>query len=364
MGCYNTERKASATVSVEIAKGVQDRRLAPLKVAVCSKYPCTCSGTENDRRRFNLGSKVVLRACTSSTEFMKSHKWEATSPASMAGASFTSRTGSGTSRQQLVTVMINSPISKNVLEPYTFRVAAKFRDNAINSASETLFLNYPPRSGTVRITIKGEIENAVHGVSMKDRFQIIAQGWMDDTEDLPLRYSFDTKDLCTGWRRKLPAPIGNDNSIDVLLIYDLEGLCEANYNQSKPENRSVAVFGSVADRYGSSAELCDVDSLECPIVSLGPIVDMEPANMISDVQTMIEDNQMTPLQAVDSLAVAVRMRRGRRKRKKTKQLNEQEQKTEQKKELNEKENILTMLENAASEVMEEDSLETPRAQGP
>ena len=117
MGCYNTERKASATVSVEIAKGVQDRRLAPLKVAVCSKYPCTCSGTENDRRRFNLGSKVVLRACTSSTEFMKSHKWEATSPASMAGASFTSRTGSGTRRQQLVTVMINSPISKNVLEP-------------------------------------------------------------------------------------------------------------------------------------------------------------------------------------------------------------------------------------------------------
>ena len=117
MGCYNTERKASATVSVEIAKGVQDRRLAPRKVVVCSKYPCTCSGTENDRRRFNLGSKVVLRACTSSTEFMKSHKWEATSPASMAGASFTSRTGSGTSRQQLVTVMINSPISKNVLEP-------------------------------------------------------------------------------------------------------------------------------------------------------------------------------------------------------------------------------------------------------
>ena len=116
MGCYNTERKASATVSVEIAKGVQDR-LAPLKVAVCSKYPCTCSGTENDRRRFNLGSKVVLRACTSSTEVMKSHKWEATSPASMAGASFTSRKGSRTSRQQLVTVMINSPISKNVLEP-------------------------------------------------------------------------------------------------------------------------------------------------------------------------------------------------------------------------------------------------------
>ena len=117
MGCYKIKRKASATVSVEIAKGVQDRRLAPLKVAVCSKYPCTCSGTENDRRRFNLGSKVVLRACTSSTEFMKSHEWEATSPASMAGASFTSRTGSGTSRQQLVTVMINSPISKNVLEP-------------------------------------------------------------------------------------------------------------------------------------------------------------------------------------------------------------------------------------------------------
>ena len=47
---------------------------------------------------------------------------------------------------------------------------------------------------------------------------------MDDAEDLPLRYSFDTKDLCTGWRRKLPAPIGNDNSIDVLLCYDLEGL--------------------------------------------------------------------------------------------------------------------------------------------
>ena len=114
MGCYNTAREASATASVEIAAGGQDR-LAPLKIAVCSKYPCTCAGDENERRRFNRGSKVVLRAC--STELMQSHAWTATSRASMAGASFTSPTGGGTSKQELVTVMIDSPISQNFLEP-------------------------------------------------------------------------------------------------------------------------------------------------------------------------------------------------------------------------------------------------------
>ena len=114
MKCYKTARKASAKVSVEIAPRGKDN-LLPLKVIVCSKYPCGCSGDEDKRRRFNIGSKVVLRAC--SNQYMKKHEWKATSLASLAAASFTSPTGSGTSRQPIVTVVLNSPISQNALEP-------------------------------------------------------------------------------------------------------------------------------------------------------------------------------------------------------------------------------------------------------
>ena len=114
MRCYSTARQASATVSVEIASAGQDS-LFPLNIAVCSKYPCSCSGDEDGRNRFNLGSKVVLRACSPQT--MKRHKWIATSPASLAGTSFTSPAGDGTKKQGIVTVMMNSAISENALEP-------------------------------------------------------------------------------------------------------------------------------------------------------------------------------------------------------------------------------------------------------
>lgn len=112
--CYSTIRQAAATVSVEIAAAGQDR-LLPLEIAVCSKYPCSCSEDEDERDRFNAGSKVILRAC--STEAMKRHKWRATSAASLAAASFTSPTGDGRRKQPVVTVIMNSAISENALEP-------------------------------------------------------------------------------------------------------------------------------------------------------------------------------------------------------------------------------------------------------
>ena len=111
--CYSNAREAFATAAVQIASGAQGS-LLPLKIVVCPKYPCKCSSLAT-RRRFNLGSKVLLRAC--STQSMKKHAWKATSLASLGAASFTSRTGDGTRRQEVVTVVLNSAISQNVLEP-------------------------------------------------------------------------------------------------------------------------------------------------------------------------------------------------------------------------------------------------------
>ena len=173
---------------------------------------------------------------------------------------------------------------------------------------------------------------------------------MDDTEDLPLRYSFNTKDLCTGWVRKLPPPVGNDNNIDVMLLHDLEGLCEL-------ENRRVEIFGTVSDRYGSSAELCDIAS-ECPIAALEPMIDVEPAEMIGDVQTLIKDNKMTSLEALDQISVAVKIRQSQEK-----QSEQDKTATQQKDVIDEKVEVLSILKVAASEALEEDTLQTSRLQG-
>ena len=173
---------------------------------------------------------------------------------------------------------------------------------------------------------------------------------MDDTEDLPLRYSFNTKDPCTGWVRKLPPPVGNDNNVDVMLLYDLEGACGN-------DNRRVVIFGTVADRYGSSAELCDIAS-ECPVVALDPMVDMEPADMIGDVQTLIQDNQMTSLEAVDQISIAVKIQQSQEKQSK-----EDKTRVPQKDDIDEKVGVLSILQVAASEAVEEDTMETSRLQG-
>ena len=111
--CYSKAREASREIGVAIAKGAQGS-LLPLNIVICSKYPCKCS-SPTTRRRFNLGSKVVLRAC--STHYVQKHAWKATSLASLGAASFTSSTGDGTRRQEFATVVLNSAISQNVLEP-------------------------------------------------------------------------------------------------------------------------------------------------------------------------------------------------------------------------------------------------------
>ena len=199
---------------------------------------------------------------------------------------------------------------------------------------------------------------------------------MDDTEDLPLRYLFNTKDMCTGWVRKLPAPAGNDNSITALLFYDLEGLCERGNHLVnhglKPGNRSVVIFGAVKDRYGSKIRMCKVIAKtdadikkRCPRVSLAPQVDdIEPTKMIEDAQELMKDNKLTSLQAVDQISVAMKIRRGQKKNKNNsrKKIQTEQDRTQRKDETDEKVDVLNILESAASEVLEDDAEQTSRAQ--
>ena len=69
-----------------------------------------------------------------------------------------------------------------------------------------------------------------------------------------MRYSFDSRDLRTGWVRKLPLPIGNRLAA-VQLVYDTE------VSLRELSLAGVAIVGTVADRFGSSTELC---SSLCP----------------------------------------------------------------------------------------------------
>ena len=64
------------------------------------------------------------------------------------------------------------------------------------------------------------------------------------------------------------------------------------------------VVGTVTDRLGASAELCDRES-KCPLVSLSKMAEVDPADLVGDVVYRFETGRMSSVEAVDELQFAV-----------------------------------------------------------
>ena len=143
--------------------------------------------------------------------------------------------------------------------------------------------------------------------------------------------------------RKLPLPVGN--SIDaVQLLYDPD---VSERELSIFGERAVEIVGTIADRYGSSAELCD-STATCPSVILEPIGDVN-SNLINDTYAQMSSNTISSLQAVDQMAVAIKLRFT--------------QKTNSEASMHsasEDEQILHVLEKATDDLLEQDSLQASR----
>ena len=102
-GCYDTTRIALESTSVLIGPKGEDT-MPELKIVVCLKLPCECDTGTNEKTKFNPGTKLVLRTCTS--EPVQTHDWTAKFP--VADNVFRSPTGYGTSKQSFVTVTMGS----------------------------------------------------------------------------------------------------------------------------------------------------------------------------------------------------------------------------------------------------------------
>lgn len=115
---------------------------------------------------------------------------------------------------------------------------------------------------------------------------------------MPFTYEFDAIDLCTNSVHGLVNPIPTANALTTQLRYDVGKPC------ARAGDRQVMVVGTVMDRLGASAELCNRQS-KCPIVELSPVSDLDPRAMITAVKTRMINNSITSLKAVDQLIFAV-----------------------------------------------------------
>ena len=164
-------RRAFATVAIQVGEKEQ-KAPPPLKVAVCSSYPCQCyavraveyvrrlctmsgcvlqyfrcmlsfscisnSLQSNQLQRANVNTPVVLRACSNVP--MLATKWERTSNAALLAADIAPLD------QPVMTVTLRAamPALARQSEPYTFTVKAIFEGDSesVGSASATLHINY------------------------------------------------------------------------------------------------------------------------------------------------------------------------------------------------------------------------------
>ena len=95
----------------------------------------------NSRRKFNLKSPVVLKAC--SDVDMVAHAWKATSSAAMLVGDIAPPNSGGFLSIVTVRMLAALPASSRPSDPYKFTVAAKFSGTtAQNTASATLRINY------------------------------------------------------------------------------------------------------------------------------------------------------------------------------------------------------------------------------
>ena len=89
-------------------------------------------------------------------------------------------------------------------------------------------------------------------------------------------------------------------SLTTDLRYDVGGECE------QEGDRLVMVAGTVTDRFGATAELCDRES-KCPFVVFSFKTDIliEADEFVDQIDQRFKDNQITGMEAVDDLIFAV-----------------------------------------------------------
>ena len=159
-------------------------------------------------------------------------------------------------------------------------------------------------------------------------------------EDRPFTFSFDTVDLCTKNEHHLVKPNPYDNTITTKLRFELDSAC------STLDDRLVMVVGTVTDRFGASAQLCDRE-LQCPLVSLSEMPDLNPAGIIDDVIAHFQKNRMSIFEAVAELQHAVQASWEQPKKLKPTDLDR----------------LLPILEIAADENLAVSTPQTPQLQG-
>ena len=182
-------------------------------------------------------------------------------------------------------------------------------------------------------------------------------------EDQPFTYSFDAIDVCTKKQQKLNNAIPTRSSITTKIRYDLAAPCKHR------GDRLVMVVGTVTDRLGASADLCD-RTFECPFIAFEDLPDMDPAEMIRDVRNKLANNQVTGMQAVDELTFAVQTRQLKRKKDgpakdkgDTADEKIDSKAFTQKDEEEELVTVLTLVQDAAKDALGAETRQTPRVQG-
>jgi len=116
---------------------------------------------------------------------------------------------------------------------YTFKLSAfSIADSASSSASVTISLNAPPKSGSFTVSPSS-------GLALIDDFHFSCSNWVDDASDLPLNFAYKYSNML--------APSQGNN-------YLQEASSSQHYNTSLPIGPLNAI-ASISDVYGASAEV-------------------------------------------------------------------------------------------------------------
>ena len=150
----------------------------------------------------------------------------------------------------------------------------------------------------------------------------------------------------------------NSGSLTTDLRYDVGGLC------SQEGDRLVMVAGTVTDRFGATAELCDRDS-ECKLVafSIFAAPTEDAATLIDAVAEKLNKNQITGMQAVDEVTFAVQVRQAQGQAANGDSEGEDISPEVTKKREKELMTVLTIVENATEGALAITTQQTPLLQG-
>ena len=165
-------------------------------------------------------------------------------------------------------------------------------------------------------------------------------------------------DVCTQAEHYLENPIPTDNAINAKLRYDIGKPCPS------ADDRAVMVTGSVTDRLGASAELCE-QGINCPVVTLSLISDLQPANLIATARSQLAQNQITGLHAVDELTFALQIQQLQTRQEKSNGTESGKRESPENKKTQERElvTVLSIIKDTANDTLATGTSRTPRAQG-